>query len=331
MQMTDLQMSRSLQNALSHERTPDLLRSSGSWPAEMQREWGTDMGKATARLARDASADQFRAVRHAIDEFHPDVVVLVAKDHFETVEPNEMFVPYWLSAFDQVTVKPYQPGNGLGESPDAEIVIPGARDFGLQLANGLREQGASPCVFNRPTSPVGLAHTFRSAFVHLDWDRRERIFPYPVLPIPFNDKGSRQRDVTGMEPLSSGQLLPSTMPEGFAFGRAIARVILAGDLRVALGVAAGWSHANDTAWHHSWLSPDIQADRQLFERWKAGELSCLAQLSQEELEDHGWWNLWGWAVLAGAMAQAGATIVYADLQTHWIFNSDWVTTVFEER
>ena len=91
--------------------------------------------------------------------------------------------------------------------------------------------------------------------------------------------------------------------------RAIARAILAGNLRVALSVVAACSRANDMAWHRSWLFPDTQTDRRSFERWKARELSCLAQLGQEALEDHGWRNLWDWAVLAGAMTKARATIV----------------------
>lgn len=336
-QMTDLKMSRSLQNALSSERISDSMRHPNSWPAEMQSEWGTDMGKTTAKVAREASIGQIRLVRKTIDKFNPDVVIILSKDHCETTgnrddpESSGMYVPYWICAFDEVTVKPYQPGNGLGVSPNTEVLIPGAREFGLRLANGLRAEGMSPTVFNRPTAPEGLAHTYRSTFVLMDWDERKSTFPHRVLPLPFNPFGSRGRDVTGLEPLQPRHWLPPTMPEAFALGRSIARVVLASDQRVALGVSAGWSHANNTSWDRSWLSPDVEADRQLFEHWKAGKFDRLAEMGPEELEEHGWWELWGWGVLAGAMIEAGAGIVHANLQTDWIFNSNWVTTIFEER
>ena len=331
MQMSDLKLSRSLQEALSDERIADALRDVAAWPEEMRVEWGLDMGQKSASAKRAEAVRQARLVRKALDRFAPDAVILLAKDHGETVQSANLYVPYWICAFDEVVVKPYQLGNIFGESPEVEVLVPCARQFALELTNGLGAEGISPTVFNRPSSPVGLGHTYRSTVVLMDWDARAKTFPLPMVPMPFNPFGNRGRDVLGLEPLRAEHRLPATMPEAFALGRAIARVVKAGEHRVALGVAAGWSHANDTSWERSWLSPDVDADRRLFEDWSAGKIEQLAELGPEDLEEHGRWELWGWAVLAGAMSEVGAPIAHAHLETNWIFNSDWVTTIFEER
>ena len=330
MSMTDAKMSRPIQTTLQSERITAEARNEENWPEEMRREWGTDMGAQTAKEARENALEHIGKVRTALDEFSPDATIIIAKDHCETVERSAMYLPYWICAFDNVTVKPFQEGNCFGESPETEVLVPGAREIGLQLSNGLRDEGFSPAVLNSPSSPAGLAHTYRSAVVLLDWDKRERTFPHRMLPMPFNPFGDRGRDTTGLEPLKPNHWLPATMPAGFELGRAIARVVRASDKRIALGVATGWSHANDTSWDHGWLAPDIEADRQLFAQWKSGNLDRFGEITATELEEHGWWELWGWAVLAGAMKESGAKMAHADLQDHWIFNSTWVTTIFDE-
>ena len=49
----------------------------------------------------------------------------------------------------------------------------------------------------------------------------------------------------------------------------------------------------------------------------------------EEMEEHAQWELLVTIILAGAMTEVGAKIVHTDFQAGWLFNDDFVTTIFE--
>ena len=325
MEMSDLTMSRSLQMTVMSERIDDSKRSPSNWPLPMQHAWGDDMGKRAGKLAREHAVQQFRKIYTALEEFDPDVTILLAKDHFEAFD-RSIYLPYWISAFDSVSIKPYREENIFGEPANTEVRIAGARDFGIRLANGLQKDGIYAPLLTEPKSPEGLAHTYRSALVHIDWDNRA--FSRRILPFPINPFGSRLRGYDGLSPESPDDWRPISMDAAFQIGESIARVVRSGDERVAIVVGAGWSHANNTAWDRSWLWPDVEADQQLFDIWSSGNIEHLRGITPNELEEHGWWELLLWAVLAGAMCESGSVIEQADFQPGWIFNSNWVTTIF---
>ena len=48
----------------------------------------------------------------------------------------------------------------------------------------------------------------------------------------------------------------------------------------------------------------------------------------DELEEFGQWEMLCWIALAGAMTEIGAEVRHSDFQEGWIFNSNWVNTIF---
>ena len=56
---------------------------------------------------------------------------------------------------------------------------------------------------------------------------------------------------------------------------------------------------------------------------------AVGRIEPVELEEHGWWEHSIWAVLAGAMTESGSELTYSSLQTNYLFNSNWVTSIFD--
>lgn len=321
----DYVMTFSLRQALLSDKVAAEKKDTSTWPARMREMWEGDEGYAESQEVRASQVEEFRRIKKALDDFEPDAILLVSKDHREALDPWLM-VPYWVSAVDRLEMRPWDLLNDspsvFGQLADTIFEVPGHREIAYEIIAGLWDEGFDPAYVFAETK--SLPHAPASAVVHLDWD--ERKFTTPVILLGISPFGPRDRGMDGM----SGREHPNPIlpVRAFDLGAAIARTILASSRKVAVVGAAGWSHANNTTSASSWLWPDVEADQKLFERWKQGDLRSIVDLSADELEAHGWWELSIPAVVAGAMSEAGATLEHTSLQTNYLFNSNWVTSIF---
>lgn len=306
------------------------LKDPAGWPIEMRKDWADDQGRSAAGRARDHQIANFRRVRDALDDFGPDAVMVFSKDAQESLGPI-MLPQYWVQAHDYVEIKPFgiigDPANFFRRDPETVVTLAGHPAIALEVVCGLRDRGFEAPFSIDVSSPRGLAHTFVSTALHLDWD--QQAFDLPFIPFPLDPFGRRMRGIDGLEPMSPDKPAPMSMARGFDLGAAIASVLRESRWRVALVAAAGWSHANNTSWERSWIHPDIDADTRLFSAWEQGRFSEFARLDAATLEAHGQWELLMWTVLAGAMNASRTMVAYQDFQPNWLFNSNWVTTIFE--
>ncbi len=90
--------------------------------------------------------------------------------------------------------------------------------------------------------------------------------------------------------------------------------------RVALIASSSWSHAFLTPKHHL-LYPDVDADRALYEKLRAGDYQAWRQTTLAALEDSGQQEMLNWMCLAGAMAELGQRPDETEFVQTYIFNS----------
>ena len=65
---------------LTAPNVPAHYKDRANWPAELLAELGNDDGASSARRYGARMADGFRAVRKALDEFDPDLVLIWGDD-----------------------------------------------------------------------------------------------------------------------------------------------------------------------------------------------------------------------------------------------------------
>ncbi|HEY3115680.1 MAG TPA: hypothetical protein VGK54_02960 [Chloroflexota bacterium] len=329
MRMIDPLLSSPLKGALKSERIRPELKDPKNWPAEMRELWGDDEGASGGRRARERQIPQFRKLRAALDDFQPDFILVWAKDGGESLKQFAR-PPFWIQAHTETHTKLYtslgRKENLFGEDADRLITIPGHPDGAKYLVRGLIEHGFDPTFSLEPMHEDGLAHTFKGVVFHLDWDKRE--FATPVVPVSVDPFGTRRRGQDGMSPLTSEDVLPISAERAFELGRATARVLRASPWRVALVAGTGWSHANNTSWERSWIHPDMESDRRRHDEWASNKFDRWGSFTYAELEEFGQWEMLCWIALAGAMSEIGAKVQHSDFQEGWIFNSNWVNTIF---
>src|SRR5207244_8588364 len=121
-------------------------------------------------------------------------------------------------------------GNVWGDTADTVFRIPGHRQAGKYLAQGLLEQGVDVAYAYKPLHHPGLAHAFLNTVLYLDYDRVG--FPYPLVAFQVNCYGRRviaQRGFRGSleHPLGDADLDPPSpspkrcMEVGAAAARAL--------------------------------------------------------------------------------------------------------------
>jgi hypothetical protein len=329
MRMADLLMSGPLKGALKSERIRPELKDPANWPAPMQELWGKDEGAAGGARSRARQIEQFRKLRGALDEFQPDFILIWAKDARESLK--DFAVPqYCIQAHKSADSKLFtslgRTENLFGEDPDRLVPVAGHPEGAKHLVRGLMNEGFDPTYSLEPMHPDGLAHTFKGVVVHLDWDKRQ--FTTPVVPVSVDPFGPRQRGQDGLAPIDPSLPRPISPQRAFDLGRATARVLRRSPYRVALVAGTGWSHANNTSWERSWIHPDMEGDKRRHEEWANNRFDTWGSFTYEELEEYGQWEMLCWIMLAGAMTEIGAKVRHSDFQEGWIFNSNWVNTVF---
>jgi hypothetical protein len=112
----------------------------------------------------------------------------------------------------------------------------------------------------------------------------------------------------------------------------MAKAFHASPWRVALVASTNWSNAQNTFWDAGRVHPAIEADQRRFEQWRNNEFVHWGEnWTFDEMEENAQWECLLSIILAGAMTEIGAKVKYADLQTSYVLNSDWVTTIFEPK
>lgn len=330
MRMSDELISGPLKGALKSERIPEEMKDPASWPEPMRAQWGNDQGATAGAAARTHELEQFRMLSAALDDFQPDFILIWAKDARESLK-DFAIAPYWIQAHDKVDFKPYmslgRKENVFGEDGDKAVTLPGHQEGAKHLVRGLVESGFDPTYSLQPFHPNGLAHTFTGVTVHLDWDRRR--FQTPIVPVSVDPFGPRQRGQDGLAPMAPNDPLPISPARAFELGRATARVLRRSPWRVALVAGTGWSHANNTSWERHWLHPEMDADHRRHDEWASNQFTTWgSSFTYDDLEQGGQWEMLCWIMLAGAMTEIGAKVHSSDFYEGWIFNSNWVNTVF---
>ena len=317
------------------------LKDPANWPKPMQEAWADDRGTAAGKVAQERQIGQFRKLRAALDDFNPDFMVFFHRDLAETFRMNVRPL-YWIQAHEQVATKLFHASprlvelfgdgeNYFGEDPEREDVLVGHREGALHLVRALQDEGSNPLYTLEQMNPNGLSHNAFATAVHLDWDKLE--FRTPIVPVAVDPFGFlRTRNSEGMSEWDKTRPRPLTPMEAFDLGRSVARIYKASPWRVALVAGVDWSHANDSGLEYERLHPDIEADEARFGQWNANDFGEWREnWTFEEMEAHAQWQLLVTIILAGAMTEIGAKIVHTDLQTNWLFNDDFVTTIFEAR
>jgi hypothetical protein len=329
----DEDMAWILRQTLRDPALPEALRRPEGWPAPMRAEWGDDAGLGAARRHRADLRRWFAEARRRLDAFGPDLVLIWGDDQYENFR-EDLIPAFCVLAYEAFEHRPWAEGrwrarpNVWGEPAETCFAYKGHPEAGKVLAAGLLEQGFDVAYAYRPRHhPLG--HAFMNTLLYLD-DARQGV-PYPVLPVAVNCYGRRviaQRGGAGA--LAAPERLdpPSPAPwRCFDLGRATARVLAASPWRVALVASSSWSHAFLTPKHHL-LYPDVDADRAMYERLRAGDYAAWRATPLAALEDSGQQEMLNWMCLAGAMAELGRRPDQTAVVESYLFNSTKVFAFF---
>ena len=316
-------------------RTPPALREPTGWPVAMQAEWAEHQAGRAAPDHRQRLVQNFRAVRQALDDFNPDLVLIWGDDQYENFREDGV-APFCIFALDAVESRPFarmgNAANAWGEPGDIVVRHPGHRAAGRYLAASLIEQGFDVSYAYAMRHETGLPHAFINALLLLDYDRRG--LPWPVLPFHVNCYGTSTISKRGAFAHLDGTGSDEPDPPGptaarcFAIGAATARALAASPWRVAVVASSSWSHAFLVEKHH-YLYPDIASDRARFEEMRDGQLARWRDLTTAQLEAAGQQELLNWVCLAGAMHELRRRPVWAELVETHIFAACKCFAVFE--
>jgi len=332
----DEEMARILKRVLQDPDLPERYRRSDGWPAAMREEYGADEGLSAARRHRETLIAGFRDMRKRLDEFAPDLVVIWGDDQYENFK-EDVIPPFCVLAYESIEHRPWaeprwkKSGNAWDENGDTTFVYKGHRAAAKSLVTGLLEAGIDVSYAYRPLHhPLG--HAFMNTLLYLDYDRQG--FPYPVVPFSKPLLGRRVISQYGgaatFADLPTEERLdpPSPAPwRCFDVGKASARILAKSPWRVALIASSSWSHAFLTPKNHL-LYPDVDGDRALYERLRAGDYQAWRQTPLTALEESGQQEMLNWMCLAGAMSELGRRTNDAQFVQTYIFNSSKVFASF---
>src|SRR5688572_7291233 len=265
----DENMAGILKGTLRDPSIPEDWKNPENWPQQMRQEYGSDGGTTAAMGHREVLLRGLDKVRTAIDDFHPDFVLIWGDDQYENFT-EDIIPPFCILAYDTIQTRPWtrrapgMPGgaNVWGEPEDCIHTIRGHREAGKFLATGLLGQDFDVCYAYKPLHVDGMGHAFLNSVAYLDYHRTG--FDHPVVCFSINCYGSKVIAHKGgmgwfADKLPAEQLdPPSPSPRRcFDLGAAVARVFQKGPYRVALVASSSWSHAflHDKAWR---LYPDIE-------------------------------------------------------------------------
>ena len=97
---------------LTAPNVPADYKDRANWPAELVAELGNDGGKSSARRYGARMADDFRAIRKALDDFNPDLVLIWGDDQYENFR-EDIIPAFCVFGLDErFDLKPWYNGNG---------------------------------------------------------------------------------------------------------------------------------------------------------------------------------------------------------------------------
>src|SRR5438046_6478083 len=176
----DENMSGILRGTLRDPAISAEVKNPANWPPLMQREWGTDQGKAAAAEHRQVLVSGLDTIRSVIDEFRPDFVLIWGDDQYENFT-EDIIPPFCILAYERMEARhrtrDVETPNVWGEGADTVFRVAGHREAGKYLAARLLEDGVDTAYAYRPLHHAGLAHAFLNTIMFLDYDRGG--FPYP--------------------------------------------------------------------------------------------------------------------------------------------------------
>jgi hypothetical protein len=334
----DEHMAGILSYTLDDPAIPPEAKDPQKWPEAMRAAWSDDRGKAAAGRHRAALEAGFRKVRAELDAFAPDFVIIWGDDQYENFQ-EDIIPPFCVFAYETREIKPWEKmstatagkPNFWNEPKDTTRRIVGHPAAAKELVSGILGEDFDIAYAYKPLHHPGLPHAFLNAIMYLDLDRRG--FDHPVVPIAINcygrrvisHRGSFSRFADNEKPLDP----PSPSPRRcFDLGRAIARVCARSDYRVAMVASSSWSHAFmvDKTWR---LTPDIAADRALYEKLVKNDLAAWRDVSLSAVEESGQQEVLNWFCLIGAMYELDRKLAWSDFVETHIFNSNKVAAVFE--
>jgi hypothetical protein len=331
----DERMSYTLKYALDDPGLPPGLRDPQAWPAAMRTEWGDDEGRAGAGRHRAALREGLARVRAELDEFDPDVVLIIGDDQYELFRET-VVPPFCVLAWGDQDVRPHahaEIANIWGEAPDWTIPIRGLPAAGKFLARRLLEQDFDSAYSYERGADQPFPHSIVNSVLYLDYERRG--FPYPVVGLTINCYGRqlfpRKGFMSRLGAFDHEQLddPPSPRPQRcLALGAALARTILDSPWRVALVASSSWSHSflHEEGYH---LHPAMDSDREYFAGLQSGDYSPWHATELADLERRGQQEMLNWFCLVGAMEAIDRPLRWAELTETWVFNSNKCFAVYE--
>lgn len=334
----DEDMASILRYTLEDPDIPSEQKDPTSWPAEMRAEWGVDRGVAAAAAHREQLVAAFSKLRHEIDEFAPDALVIWGDDQYENFQ-EDLIPAFTVQIYGDREIYPWRHAkessallgrpNAWGEDADTHLTVRGAPEIGRLLAEGLLERDIDIAYAYRPLHHEGLPHAFLNTILYLDYARTG--FPYPVVPFPINCYGRRVISYKGfVSRFGDRQRLdpPSPSPaRAMQVGAAVADVLATSPYRVALVASSSWSHAFlcDKTWR---LRPDGEADRRFYEALQADDFGFWRRTTVRDLEDSGQQEMLNWFVLLGAMERLGRSLSWSSYVATDVFNSNKVFALY---
>jgi hypothetical protein len=325
----------SFRRSLADPDLPDELRDPANWPELLRTEWSDDEGKAAGVAHQAAVETEYGKITAALREFAPDFIVVWGDDQYERFREN--CVPaFCVIAADKFDVQPWEgqrKPNLWGEPEDLTITFPGNRDAAKWLTGELLARDFDVS-FSYDSGEV-LSHAFVKTGLYLDWERKGTRFP--MVPFALNCYGRLLTLTTGGRvPMSvlrgEGDFdPPAPSPKRcFALGAAVADVIRDSDHRVALVASSSWSHGFLTA-KHSFLFPDLDSDRRLYEALRDGDYHAWRRVTSDEIEASGQQEMLNWFCLAGAMSALGRVPSYSAMVETALYNSNKVFAIYGDQ
>lgn len=321
-----------LKFTLKSPRVPEHLRNPRNWPAPMQAEWGDDEGVASAKRHRSELMSDFAQLRERIKVFKPDFMVIWGDDQYEQFR-EECVPPFNVFAFDSVESQPYLTKSDANPGAQNYWRDPITKTFrtrghaagGKYLAQGLLESDFDMSYAYRLREGEPLSHSFLNTMAFFDNDRTG--FDVPIVPFHVNCYGNTIiRSRGGLAHLSdnadaSYDPISPTPRRCFQLGQAVARILRESPWRVVLVASSSWSHAF-LCEKHSWLWPDVKADRSLFAALRDGHYERFRDLTLAQIEESGQQELLNWVCLAGALHELDYRAESINYYESYIFNSN---------
>jgi hypothetical protein len=336
--MFDEEMSLILRRTLEDQGIPSDKKNPSNWPSKMIEEWGNDFGKNAAARHRDSLIGEFKNIRKAIDDFNPELIIILGDDQYENFK-EDVIPEFTVCAYDDLILQPWKQmdsssmmkhrPNVWGEGEEKKYLIKSAKAEAKKIVSKLIEKKFDMAYAYKPLHHPTFGHAFVNTVLYLDYERKG--WNYKTLALPINCYGSKVIAARGgMSKFGEKIDLdpPGPQPERcMQLGAALFEILDSSPWRVVVIASSSWSHAFlcDKTYR---LYPDHSKDEALYDALVHSNYDYWRMLTTESLEDSGQQELLNWCVLLGGCEFLGKKIAYSNfIKTH-IFNSNKVFAIY---